>query len=328
MWKLNPPTKDLIDWYLKTMIPGLKDRIQNSKNLPEKVKEILMPPANNESVLRCLLIDPPFQSISLSNKLQTDIEKAIALMIPFPHYTWDTIRVTLKNVFDYDTQLSKNQPRSFRIAHEQGRNTCTYCNRLYSFTVVRNVNEPTRFQIRTNNKNRIVRPQLDHWFDKSDYPLLSLNLYNLIPSCAICNSSVKHSAKFSLYTHIHPYLYHKNEPDFKFRLSLNKTGNFIVDIDDSKCTEPEKNMIRDLALREIYAYHGELEGKDIYLWRIKNSPSYLERTMKRIEIVLRRSPEDIYRMFFGVEYSSDNNLNRPFSKLKQDLLEDFGIKPI
>lgn len=29
--------------------------------------------------------------------------------------------------------------------------------------------------------------QFDHFYDKSDYPYLSMSLYNLIPSCSSCN---------------------------------------------------------------------------------------------------------------------------------------------
>lgn len=38
---------------------------------------------------------------------------------------------------------------------------------------------------------KITRPTFDHWFAKDDHPLLALSFYNLIPSCNICNSSVK-----------------------------------------------------------------------------------------------------------------------------------------
>ena len=34
---------------------------------------------------------------------------------------------------------------------------------------------------------------------------------------------------------------------------------------------------------------------------------------------------DIYRMFFGTELDSTENLNRPFSKLKRDILTQLGV---
>lgn len=308
------------------MLTGLRNRIIDS-DLPDCVKAILVPFFADTSVLKHLLTDTPLESIKLSNILTAKMQIAIlGVTKASKPYTWNELRRDLVAVFDYEHQLSRNKSRSYKITHAQGRNTCTYCNRLYSFTVVHNENVPTKFLARTNDDNRKVRPQLDHWFDKSDYPLLSLNLYNLIPSCAICNASVKGAANFSLATHIHPYLYDKEEPPFKFGLAVNNENNLIIAIDDSKCSLAEKNMIRDLALKEIYEYHGELEGKDILLWRIKNTTDYIENTMKRLENTFRRSHEEVYRMFFGSEYSPENNLNRPFSKFKRDILEYLGIK--
>lgn len=343
MWKLDPPSKELLSWYEETMLEGLKERIIKSNLLPAQIKNILIPvrtvlvsAEHDLSILKRLLTDPPFESIQLSNELTISMKKSIIgattkkdkAKVKEKSSIFDELRENLKSVFDYDGQLSQSKSRSYKIAHEQGRNSCMYCNRLYSFTVVHNEKVPTKFLVRTNDDNRKVRPQLDHWLDKSDYPLLSLNLYNLIPSCPICNASVKHAARFSLATHIHPYLYDKAEPPFKFRLALNSEGNFIITIDDTQCTLAEKNMIRDLALQDIYGYHGELEGKDIYLWQLKNSPFYLENSMKRLQRIFRRTPEEVYRMFFGTEYTPENNLNRPFSKLKRDLLENLGIKTI
>ena len=34
---------------------------------------------------------------------------------------------------------------------------------------------------------------------------------------------------------------------------------------------------------------------------------------------------DVYRMFFGTELDSTENLNRPFSKLKRDILTQLGV---
>jgi len=54
--------------------------------------------------------------------------------------------------------------------------TCPYCNMHYTIYV----DGHTR-------KAKMAKFQFDHFYDKAEYPMLSMSLYNLIPSCASCN---------------------------------------------------------------------------------------------------------------------------------------------
>lgn len=317
MWKLTPPDEKFCKWFVGEILPDLKKKILNSTVLTDDIKRLLIPNLVEDIVLTQLLIDPPNQSLSLSVDLMKKINE---IVVKTPIITFTQIKEELKKVFDYDGFIVRKKERAYKISYTQGSNTCTYCNRLYNFTIIADT---------PNGQRRIARPQLDHWLDKASHPLLSLNIYNLIPSCPICNSSVKGSHSFTLATHIHPYLNTEHEPKFKFKLSLDKNKNpripFLIEIDDSQCSTQEKNMIRDFALNEIYAYHGEHEGKDLYLWRLENDTLYLHNLFNKIGGKFKRSTEEIFRMFFGTEYLSDNNLNRPLSKLKRDLLYQLGL---
>ena len=59
---------------------------------------------------------------------------------------------------------------------------CPYCNRQYIFTVA----EHEEHQLE-GSVTCYVRPELDHFYPKDIYPYLSCNLYNLVPSCSVCN---------------------------------------------------------------------------------------------------------------------------------------------
>lgn len=48
--------------------------------------------------------------------------------------------------------------------------------------------------------------QLDHFFSQTDFPLLSLSMYNLVPSCSTCNSLNKGQIEFSDIYHRNPYI--------------------------------------------------------------------------------------------------------------------------
>ncbi len=60
-------------------------------------------------------------------------------------------------------------------AERLGVTVCPYCNRSYIFTVKKDA------------RNGKARPQYDHFFPKSIYPYLAVSMYNLVPSCAVCN---------------------------------------------------------------------------------------------------------------------------------------------
>lgn len=336
MWHLTPPSKELINWYKETMLKGLKNRILKSKKLPDSVKEVLLPHRfpykdRDTTIIEQLLTADPIRSKQLNDDLMKRINS-----LPDVFYRLsliDSINKILENTFAYESEISGNKGRAYQLTHEQGRYTCTYCNRSYALTVVRTDTEQTLFPgyKRTNDKNRIARPHLDHWFDKATNPLLSLNIFNLIPSCPVCNSSVKGSEHFSLNTHVHPYLYDKPEPPFRFVISPNPKSPrfpFVVKIDELLCDIRERNMIESIALKDVYSYHGMLEAKDILDWSIENSPEYLRELFKNLSAKYRRTTEEVFRMFFGTEYLPQKNLDRPLSKLKRDILIQIGLLDI
>lgn len=205
-----------------TMLEGLKNRILKSKDLPNSVKEILLPHCfpfkdyRDTSILEKLLTTEPVESKLLSDELMEKIKSVPEVFYGLSLVT--SINKTLEKVFAYDTEISQNKGRAYQLTHEQGRYTCTYCNRTYTLTVVRTDSQQPLFpgHGKTNDKNRIARPHIDHWFDKAKNPRFP----------------------------------------------------FIVEIDESLCDVKEREMIRSLALKDIYSYHGMLEAKDIIDWRI------------------------------------------------------------
>ena len=81
--------------------------------------------------------------------------------------------------------------------------TCPYCNMQY-----------TLYAEDYPNVNGIAKFQFDHFYDKAEYPMFSMSLYNLIPSCACCNLG-KGQEELSL--DFHPY--HSAIKDtFRFRV--------------------------------------------------------------------------------------------------------------
>lgn len=101
--------------------------------------------------------------------------------------------VGLKSVFNYKhfTVTNAGYYCGYDLASSLNVTTCPYCNRNYTVTVDR--------------KKRTTRPDFDHFLPKKDYPLFGLSFYNLVPSCLICNRSVKNQQEVIYGEVIHPY---------------------------------------------------------------------------------------------------------------------------
>lgn len=341
MWKLNYASKEFEQSYIKTMSDNLINRIKSKKDsygnliLNDTIREILVPlnsdGSDNDSIIKRLLIDKPEQLYELNNDLMkkiingyddNELEAFFKAKRKRERRTSDENKIynkyndvlcKLLNIFDYNGQIANKKEIAYNLTISQGHNTCTYCNRQYTITIIE------------DNDSKIARPQLDHWFSKELYPLMSLSLYNLIPSCSICNSSVKGSDIYRLDTHVHPYLASTpEEPAFRFSYKLNVDKKYEVTIEDLDDTK-EKNMVKSLKLEEIYRYHGEIEIKDILQYNYQYSDAYLKTLLHKLLDHYNLSKADVYRMIFGTELEKSRNLNRPLSKLKRDILTEIGI---
>jgi hypothetical protein len=221
----------------------------------------------------------------------------------------------LSKIFDYEKYISKKKPVSYKLSNLVGRNTCTYCNRLYTLTVIGNVSI-------ANKSKEITRPQFDHWFPKKKYPLLALSFYNFIPSCSVCNSSVKGEEVFSLLTHIHPYIADKTQ---KFRFSYIKGTEGKNEVILIFHGDKIKKTLKNLRIQEIYNAHSEYELKDILDLRYKYSDNYLKVLFNDTFKFSEMDKKDAYRLLFGVEIDPNDFHKRPFSKFKYDILKELKL---
>lgn len=331
MWKLTID-KSFETEYVNKMLPGLVERVKAWKGksllLYKSFRSELLPDWNLDNpikteTLKKLLIAKPTEAHALNEKLmkklvygynETDLAQK-----KLPHKYRRRLRV-LDCIFDYDGKLSGSKSKSYWLAEHIGHNTCTYCNRQYTFIVSGN-----------NNDERITRPAFDHWFPKSRFPLLSLNLYNLIPSCSVCNSGAKGDKVFQLGQYVHPYEQKDDDPNFKFvpAIADKDKGIWHVVLDRDKVANPEvDNTIKAFGLDRIYNMHGPLEVKEMMDFAQAYSKTYLQQIYRKMSVDLGTagfSQEEVYRMLFGTESIPSKYLDRPLSKMKHDILEYLGI---
>nr|WP_315252064.1 HNH endonuclease [uncultured Flavobacterium sp.] len=186
--------------------------------------------------------------------------------------------------------------------------TCVYCNRNYTL----------QFDIETNH----ARAELDHWFPKSEFPVLALSFYNLIPSCHSCNH-IKGASKGYDWLKVledqnHPY-FDKNE--FLFSYDYKTYNDFRVKVKVGKDSKTDKTLVFNKT-KEIYNAHSDKELKNLLDLRFKYSKNYLDILLNKTFTELSMSKEEAYRMIFGIETKEEDYHKRPFSKFKHDIIEE------
>ncbi|MEY8268394.1 hypothetical protein AALA79_18765 [Lachnospiraceae bacterium 64-25] len=81
-----------------------------------------------------------------------------------------------KEIFRYDSlnyqKSCQKESTAYWLQRQLGVKVCPYCNRMYTTTLF--------------GEDKI-RPDFDHFYPKSKYPYLAVSLFNLIPSCSMCN---------------------------------------------------------------------------------------------------------------------------------------------
>lgn len=192
--------------------------------------------------------------------------------------------------------------------------SCPYCNMHYTLYADKK---------EKNKTDKLAKFQFDHFFDKSTYPMLSMSLYNLIPSCSICNNS-KSTTRLSL--SYNPY-YSDISKRFKFKLkdpiSLYEVQRItdIIDIDIVATDSSRKNELDDYIktfnLDTLYQRHGDL-AQEIFD-KAYEYPYY--SNYDNFKFLRGCSPEYLKRLWMGTYIDEKDIHRRPMTKFMQDLWE-------
>ncbi len=300
------------DFHYEKLAPIISQKLQSNKpNLPSNMKRYIK--EHLEVVLKGLPQDLLSTDEEFKQFFRVSKRKKKELI------------GRLKQIIDYDWFVTKREKKydAYDLAAKLDVRTCTYCNRLYTITVLNG----------TTPHGHVTRPQFDHYFSKSQFPLLALSFYNLIPSCVICNSTFKRDKEFDLDNYIHPYIDNCNQL-FSFSYTPQNTSsakgagsdhkikiNFSPNID----ALTKKKVINTLALFRISeTYNGHLEEvSDLLRIRQLMTDQYLATLKKTYDLSI--SDDELYRLAFGTYRQEEDFVKRPFSKLKKDILRELEI---
>lgn len=280
----------------------------------------------NHTIINNLLIEKPHFLINESNNYDYVFSKNHNKII-----TQQTKRL-INFLFDYDEFSKKNSTiysytwGAYKLTEELNVRSCLYCNRNYVLTV-------------TNCGKKIIRPELDHFFPQSKYPLLALSFYNMIPSCHICNSNLKGKTPFNLNTYFHPYLsnFDKENANFTY-LPKNPTAFFgdkkglEIKIDTSNLLNLEnqiKGNIELFKLDYIYNDYKDIVESFLSLQRKTNEKKirdiyrnvFVDSTGKRWTY----GEQELYELAIRNYYNPDDFNKKPLAKFEKDIAKELGL---
>ena len=245
----------------------------------------------NNSIIKSYL-DPRTDYCTLSSleKLCTNIKKDLIIL-----------NQSINEIINYNDLPSelKNQ-----ILIASGIEICPYCGRQFI----------TRYKDKSS-------ADIDHFFPKKFLPLLSLSLYNFIPSCQICNSRFKNQ-------HIKKILYpfddsYKNNAMFKVKYLSPITDIHpeieiqIENISKDKSFETNED-IKLFHIDEIYQSHNKFISDLIYRDHIYNNPAY-KQSIKGL-LPSHLSDEQMNILLFGYSLDLEKDEKKPLGKLVNDIL--------
>lgn len=215
--------------------------------------------------------------------------------------------------FSSYSSFSKNKECAYKYAMVFGIKICPYCNIHYIDTVY-----------------NATRPEFDHFIPKSS-PAgrgLELDIDNLVPSCHVCNSTIKRSKIFRITTHIHPF-YDDFDTLVKFVIDL-KTASYLAedsfDLNISCITQSKNlrekafNSIRDLKLYARYQAH-----KNSVVEYLKFVKHYNFCYRKNLGKMFNFDTSEIMSLEKLLTGFLDSDINRTsLGKLRKDILGSYS----
>lgn len=220
------------------------------------------------------------------------------------------VRKKLDEIFDYKNfnigkkNMNENGEEYSWNRHiyvvNTGVKVCPYCNRQYitSYTV--------------NDVEDKTTADVDHYYPKSIYPCLQMNIYNMIPSCTICNSKMKGSSDER-----HLYPYQDSSESLKFEVLLDDVEKLYT-TNVEKININENNNPKSIASNKVFKldkiYQAHVGDVSKLIYYIKEYEAFKEKyymSTMGIEI------GNIFSMWF--EFLGQNPLEEPLVKLKSDI---------
>lgn len=296
-------------WYLTTFQDAVKKRLEgleyNSQYKGQKdfVKKLI-------SNLPLLLTGTPPKLKSFidslhSNYIKIASKKVYKLYMTKGKRKKQTFSKGLLQAMGYENYRESKLVELSRMLNIK---VCPYCN--HNFTLYIDILG------KTNMKGLF---QFDHFYDKSDYPYLSMSLYNLIPSCSSCNHQ-KRTTQLDI--RYNPYFKAISEEfhfmvvdSFQLRSGRKGADKIDIKIERNVSRQGVDELQNDLHLEEQYGRHKDIV-QEIY------DKAYNETYYRNmLTCIPDEDREKLLNQWLEIPLDKNDIDKRPLTKFCQDVLK-------
>lgn len=225
-----------------------------------------------------------------------------------------------KNKLWYDRFKASNNGEDWNtkvLCEKLGVDVCPYCNRQYIYTYER------------DNVGKKNTAEIDHFKPKSKYPYFSCSLYNMIPSCGICNSIKRDDDRDIVYPYKESFekknILDKNFAFFRMRRKDKvpfKTTNVYripktikLDVVGSGIPKSRMDNSKEMfALEELYSRH-ELDLNDLLL----RYSLYGKLNIRALSQLLKTPEALIKKVILGIPLQIGTKKEFVLRKFKEDI---------
>ncbi len=220
----------------------------------------------------------------------------------------------LRDVFeDYHDCYEKLRDHSWKkkvciaVTEDLNLTVCPYCNRDY-------------INGRSDDNSGC---QLDHFFCRSQYPFLAVSLYNLVPSCSVCNNIKRENVEL-----VSPF-------DDKFKFDIELKFKYIGEKDqielERDCESKININIDKLKLEEAYEIH-KLDVRKI----LDKKETYVASNLDEIANCINDWSDNerkgvkidrhyLQNLIYGEKLTAADYKTCALGKLKHDILEYYNV---
>lgn len=207
---------------------------------------------------------------------------------------------------------------NYWITEKTGLKVCPYCNISYTY-----------------NRGKTITAQLDHFFPKSEYPILALCFYNLIPSCPACNKIKRDDMeemaspyKDGVFKDLRiTWDYKKGDGHDKYSEKDSLTTlEEMIEIRIETSENDEQHNLEIMKLKEAYQQHRDHAGEIIKKAKVYTNPE-ARKLICNISASVGITSEEVERFYLG-NYLEENDLKqRPLSKMTRDFYREIQSIP-
>ena len=191
------------------------------------------------------------------------------------------------------------------LIDDLGITVCPYCNRSFIMST----------RVGVDNKIKSTC-QLDHFYNKDQYPIFALSLQNLIPVCSSCNQS-KGTEPFGL----SPFEIEDVDKGFKFSLEYTKADYTKPEAFKVVTKTPDTALYEQrltLGLDKLYERHNDI-GHELFLKQHIYSEDRIRELCESFP-ELFNSPNEVRQLVLGNYIDKKDVGKRPLAKMTRDIM--------